>query len=225
MAEDYLRTRNRMLTEYAPAVQSTLLPDTRGIVNELGFRLYVKSLELRKPLGALPREITEPCFTSTVRYVQTLSDTEPTREAPPFEEAIEESMRLAHNIGLFFRFARARTRFKIRTIGVSPLFKGCGWLDECAADFLTSNVLVEIKAGDRTFRSIDIRQVLIYCALNFASKTYDIVHVCLVNPRLGFFWGEPLERLCQEVSGRSSSDVLGDIVQFVSDPVDRYMAG
>ncbi len=84
-------------------------------------------------------------------------------------------MSLAHNLSTFFRYAKARTHFTIRTIRVSPRFEGCGWLDECEADFLTSNVLVEVKAGDRAFRSIDLRQVLIYCALNFASKKYDIV--------------------------------------------------
>jgi len=39
------------------------------------------------------------------------------------------------------------------------------------------------------------------------------------------YLGEPLERLCQEISGRTATEILEDIVQFVSDPIETYIAG
>jgi hypothetical protein len=71
-------------------------------------------------------------------------------------------------------------------------------------------------------RSTGLKKQSHYCALNFASKTYDIAHVCLVNPRLGVYLGEPLQRLCLELSGKTASEVMGEIVQYISDPIDRY---
>src|SRR5579864_8207330 len=48
----------------------------------------------------------------------------------------------------------------------SPVFRGCGFVDECTGDLIIGNQLVEVKAGDRSFRATDIRQLLVYCALN-----------------------------------------------------------
>jgi hypothetical protein len=224
MAEEYLRTRNRMLTHYAPAIQSLLPAETRGIINELGYRLYVGSLELRVSVTELPEAFRLLCFEGAVGYVHSLGEFETTVPVPPLQESIQEATHLGSNIARFFTHAMVRTRFKIQTVGVAPSFPGCGWLNSSVGDFLSSKLLIEVKAGDRNFRGIDLRQVLIYCALNFASKTYDIAHICLLNPRLGVFLGEPLERLCQEISGRAASEILEDIVQFVSEPSEAYPA-
>ena len=225
MAEEYLRTRNRMLTQYASPISSALSRETRGVVNELGYRLYAGSLELGLHLSNLPEPFVARSYESTMEYVDSLNESKSPVPTPPAKESIEEALRVASNIAAFFRHAMVQTRFTIQTVGVAPSFPGCGWLDESVGDFLTSNLLIEVKAGDRNFRSIDLRQVLIYCALNFASKAYDIAHVCFLNPRLGVFLGEPLERLCQEISGRTAAELLENIVQFVSDPTETYIAG
>ena len=214
-----------MLTPYADGIDALVAAELRGLVNELGFRLYVKALELRKPIKSLTTEMLKSSLTSTIQYIQSIREIGTALEALPRSEIVEESTRLAVNIGRFFEFASLRTNFKMGRISPSPEFRGCGWLDECQGDFLSAGVLVEVKAGERSFRGIDIRQILIYCALNFAAKSYDISHMCLLNPRLGVFFGEPLERVCQELSGRTASEVLAEIVRFVSDPVDQYLAG
>src|SRR5438128_1092365 len=55
-----------------------------------------------------------------------------------------------------------------------------------------------------------------------ASKRYPIANVCLVNPRRGVFLQETLEGLTQELSGRPATEVLGDIVEYLSEPSDRH---
>jgi hypothetical protein len=107
-------------------------------------------------------------------------------------------------------------------VDVAPHFPGCGWLDECEGDVFYQGRLVEIKAGERGFRGTDIRQLLIYCALNQAAQKYDISRVCLLNPRVGVELDVQLEQLCRDIAGRSALDVLAEIVQFVSEPADRY---
>jgi hypothetical protein len=103
-----------------------------------------------------------------------------------------------------------------------PRFLGCGWLSECEGDVLGGDALYEFKAGVRAFRMVDFRQLLVYCALNFASKTHSIRDVCLMNPRHGVYYGEAIEDLCQALAARSSIDVLGEIVEYVSEPLVHF---
>jgi hypothetical protein len=60
----------------------------------------------------------------------------------------------------------------------------------------------------------------VYCALNFAAKSYSIERICLINPRMGVFLEESLDDLCDELAGRPPSDILADIVEFISDSVE-----
>jgi hypothetical protein len=82
-----------------------------------------------------------------------------------------------------------------------------------------------VKAGERGFRGSDIRQMLCYCALNFASKKYEIEDLCLVNPRSGRYITATVEYLCMRVASRSAAEVLADIVEYVSEPPGRYATG
>jgi len=219
MAEEYVRTRNRELGRFAPPLASTLPSDTRGVVNELGFRLFVAGLAHPGPIRALPTETVEGCVRGSLRHIRGLREHGRTPVPDPTPEQIRESGTLAERLGVFFRKAVQEP------VVPFPVFRGCGWLDECAGDIFAERTLFEVKAGDRNFRSIDLRQVLTYCALNFASKTYEILRVCLVNPRLGLFLEEPIERLCRELAGLPLTEVLSEIVQFVSEPRDRYTTG
>ena len=114
---------------------------------------------------------------------------------------------------------------RTQSLILMPTFPGCGWLMECSGDAIAGSILYEIKAGQRGFRNIDFRQTLIYCALNFAAKNYDIASVCLVNPRLGVFVEEHLEALCMNTSGAPAVEVLAAIVEYSSETQDRYNAG
>jgi hypothetical protein len=126
------------------------------------------------------------------------------------------SRELAERISGFFNQVGATALI------VMPHFPGCGWLSECDGDVIGDHVLYELKAGARRFRMLDVKQVLVYCALNFAAKIYDIRHVCLVNPREGLYFSEPLDRLCTLVAGRGAVEVLSDIVEYVSDAGTDY---
>ena len=219
MAEEYVRTRNRELGRFAAPLTSTLPAETRGVVNELGFRLFVAGLDQDGPIAALPADTVEACTRDSLRHIRGLREHGRAPVPEPSADQIREAAALAERLAMFFRKAAQEP------VVAFPLFRGCGWLDECAGDVVAQGTLFEVKAGDRNFRSIDLRQVLAYCALNFASKTYEILRMCLVNPRLGVFLEESLERVCSELAGRPATDVLGDIVQFVSEPGDQYATG
>jgi hypothetical protein len=78
---------------------------------------------------------------------------------------------------------------------------------------IASNVLYEVKAGDRFFRSIDIRQLILYSTL---SGSFKIERLGLFNPRIGISATIPMDDLCFEISGKNSAELFSEIAAVVS---------
>jgi hypothetical protein len=217
MAEEYIRSRNRQLGRFTKPLRSSLPSTIRGLVNELGFRLFATSVSEQTPVLRLPEHAVRRCIEEALVYVMGQHATAGHPGLTPTSREVIEAQLVGERLDSFFQKAEQRS------ISTFPVFPGCGWLDECVGDALAGGVLFEVKAGDRNFRTIDLRQVMVYCALNFGSRSYHIERICLVNPRVGVFLEESLDDLCSELSGRPTADVLADIVQFVSEPPDAYM--
>lgn len=97
-----------------------------------------------------------------------------------------------------------------------PIFDGCGYVDTSEGDVLTGTTLYEIKTVDRPFRSVDIRQLVTYCALNYLSGRYMIDCIGIFNPRRGVYVVISLEEVCYEISGLSSQELFDAIVHAIS---------
>jgi hypothetical protein len=61
--------------------------------------------------------------------------------------------------------------------------------------------------------------------LNFSAKTYQIDAFALINPRLGVYFEDDLETMVRKTSGASASQILGEIVHYISEPIGRYRMG
>jgi hypothetical protein len=194
-------------------MKSSLPAALRGLVNEVGFRLFAASVHEGVRVDELPEAAITRCVESAVVYVGNEQPTVLALNGPEVNEGRELGTKLAD----FFQQAEKQP------VVVFPVFPGCGWLDECVGDVLAADVIFEIKAGDRSFRTIDLRQVLVYCALNSSAGTFPINRACLVNPRIGVFLEESLDELCEELAGRTAVGVLSDIVEFLSESPDVYM--
>lgn len=219
VAESYIRELNAESARFCEDLDSSLPPEGRGLVNETGFRLFAESLATGCAPSELDKEQRSRCADKACQHVSGLRKFHraPLRDLDV--AGMTEALVIADRLLLFFSKATTATPI------VLPQFAGCGWIEQCQGDVLAGSELVEIKAGARLFRSVDLRQVLCYCALNFASKTYDIVNASLVNPRSGRYVSESLEHMCRRLSGRPATGVLSDIVAYISDPPDRYAAG
>ncbi|WNG57568.1 hypothetical protein F0U59_24490 [Archangium gephyra] len=117
-------------------------------------------------------------------------------------------MELASRLEMFFS---PREDLKTRI----PI-AGCGWLAECEADAWADGTLYEVKAVDRPFRGADIRQLLVYSAMNSESRQYEIERVCLVNPRRGKYYEVSLEDLCIRVAGTGRYEVTNGIINLLT---------
>ena len=214
MAEGYVRARNRQLGRFTKPIKSSTPANVRGLVNEMGFRLFASSVATGVAVLRLPEATVLRCVEEALVYVL---GAQQRAEFPQFDltsREVMEAQTVGERLTLFFQKADQPI------VETFPVFLGCGLVDECVGDVLAGDVLFEVKAGERNFRTIDVRQVLVYCALNFAAKSYSIERICLVNPRMGVYLEEPLDVLCSELAGRPTTEILADIVQFVSEPPD-----
>jgi hypothetical protein len=97
-----------------------------------------------------------------------------------------------------------------------PIFPGCGIVDTCKGDLIVSDTLFEVKAGDRKFRSVDIRQLITYATLNQIAKRFRIDRIGLFNPRIGISVTIPVDDLCFEISGKRSDELFSQIASVIS---------
>lgn len=213
MGEHYIRSVNHDLERFDKPLQARSSPAVRGIVNELAFRLFVKATAD----GVSIEEIEPPAIAGAVAnataFIKSFRQHGRGPMQVPDKGAIQEALDLARRTGDFFRQATDGQLL------LQPPFQGCGWLSACEGDVLSSDTLYEVKAGARLFRMLDVRQTLVYCALNFSAKSHEIREVGLVNPREGTYFTETLSRLCDLLAGRSSIEVLSDIVEYVSESI------
>jgi hypothetical protein len=102
---------------------------------------------------------------------------------------------------------------------IYPSFPGCGVLASCSGDILRGTKLVEVKAGDRRIVKSDLKQLIVYCALNWLNKNdpHSIEEVELFNPRQGARWTLNLRVLVNTISDFSLEEIFESIGTFLSD--------
>jgi hypothetical protein len=123
---------------------------------------------------------------------------------------MHKSIELAIRLERFFTEGR-----KGNAILIQPRFKGCGLLNSCYGDVLIGSTLYEVKTVERNLRSTDIRQALIYSALNYFSQQYDIQCLSIVNPRRGVEHLFRLERLTERVANKTPAELFHYVTDFL----------
>jgi hypothetical protein len=219
MSEHYIRSTNLALGRAFIPFSGTSPTSLHGVVNELGFRLFARARREGIDLRALDEDTIVQEQTAAIQFISNFRQHGRGPLRPPGATDIQDAIVLATRTENFFREATEGP------VTVSPTFPGCGWLSECNGDVLCNGVLYEIKSGERTFRALDVKQVLVYCALNYAAKHFEIDEICLFNPREGVHFSESLNTLCQAMAGQSAVEVLGEIVEYVSASNDAYSMG
>lgn len=113
-------------------------------------------------------------------------------------------------------FSRLRSYFVTHhgnKLVVRPSFPGCGFVDRSEGDVIYDEALFEIKAVDRNFRSVDIKQLITYAALDYQSGSQPFQEIGIYNPRRGTEFEMGLDDVCLEVSGLSMVELL-EIVAY-----------
>lgn len=207
LSEAYVRSVNLRRTVYMPAYQLSVPSERSALVSELSFRFFTDLHLLKVPPS---RENVDNISMQTWEYIKSLrgSLVDLTR---PTEQDQDNGLAMAERIRNFFWIYESG-----HVILAKPKFIGCGLVDSCEGDILAGSVLYEIKNVERDFRAVDLRQLLTYCALNYAEETYKINAIGLLNARAGTFFRINIESLCRGMAGAPSGEVLSEIIQFLS---------
>lgn len=211
--EGFVRRLNSGLydRDFGP-LRAATAPDRRSFVNEVAFELFCGRVaaaqrgEERQLLDDMLRSAA-----AVVREAATRMLREGDYDADLSQEECDDVREQVRRLIQRLLSASPLTQFVLR-----PQFPDCGTIDTCHGDVLAGEILFEIKAGARAFRSIDVKQLVTYLALNHASRRYAINLVGLVNPRIGISVEMTVSEFCYEVSGRDAAGLLGSIVHGIS---------
>lgn len=212
MAESFVRKMNVTLIRASVPRENKFKGNRNALISELSFRLFSESINKKISLEEFSKKKIEiNQLAEEVRsYISRLERSENDILGMELEE-VNEAFALAKNLTDFARFTHPH-----QIVTTSPKFDGCGIIDQCEGDLLISSTLYEIKNVERDFRIADIRQLLTYCALNFASKKVKIDTIGLVNARSGLFYKVDLNTFSLSVSGMPSNELLDGIIQYVT---------
>jgi hypothetical protein len=208
-AESFIRNMNLGLERFKPPMVSKAPASFNGFINELGFRIAEYAFTLGSNKG--DTAIADILYSETKEYIRKL----PRPSIPGSKE--ERSVAVNDAVIIGNRLLSIISDLKSgRQLLFRPRFNGCGIHDDCEGDILIGKELWEVKSGDRPFRQPDIRQVLVYCALNHNSGQYVITDYRLVNPREGVMYYGPLRDLVRPIAGCEPETLYGDIIEFIS---------
>ena len=124
---------------------------------------------------------------------------------------IDESIELAEQYNFFLG------NLKSTEIEFSPKIVGAGFLGVCTADLSVGTTLYEIKTVSRNISGKDIKQLLIYLALQYSTgqKRWDFAG--FFNPRKALHYRFSVDHLIYRTSGgRATTEVFRDIIDFLS---------
>ncbi|MGB4057256.1 MAG: hypothetical protein WBK77_04150 [Alphaproteobacteria bacterium] len=200
LSEDFVRHINvQVLDRHETELISKIGTSRRAIINEVGFELFCRCRKTDSTLDDLVSGEIEDIASKASAYISHLRTKAPNFWSNLNGDEIEESKEIGRRLLNFFK------RFK--TVVVKPEFTGCGQLDACFGDVIADDILYEIKSGGRPFRSIDLRQLVLYSTLGRLSKIYEIKSLGLYNPRRGFHFMTSQNEFSVQFSGLSAEEL------------------
>jgi hypothetical protein len=209
LGETMVRTMNLGAERFLDPMQTKMSNRINGFINELGFRTTESAFTLGMKTANKP--LVERLYTETENYIRRFPRPEIPNSETERETAIDDAFYLGNRL-----LSLVLREKGDRDICFRPRFKGCGIHDECEGDILIGNEIWEVKSGERKFRQPDIRQLLIYCALNHASKTNEIILYRFVNPRAGLMFNGTLRGLTETIAGCEPETLFDEIIEFLS---------
>jgi hypothetical protein len=207
----FIRKMNLQLYEREfPVLSSKVVPGRRGLVNEVAFSIFCQLQDrLTQPrwedanIQRAMREATEKVASLekvSVEKIEAMNDVE-----------IKDCDQQVKRLQTFFIQQSKRQPLIVR-----PRFPGAGIIDSCEGDVMFGSNLFEVKAGQRTFRAVDLKQLLIYAALNRSAHMTPIIELGLFNPRMGISFRSSIDSICLEISGCAAAELLPEIIRILS---------
>lgn len=208
LSDGYWAVENMLTRRIVAPMPNRAPKGVRGAVNELAFIGFSKLANQNK---RIPRDeifaTLKASISEVVSYINRLSPNDFLNEDAIDDVCLREAMQLTLRLLNFFPSGA--------TTQIRPKFRGCGIINACEGDVIFRDLLIEVKAGDRGFRVSDLRQLLVYSALAYASDENRFTRIGLFNPRTGMAWSKSLDEVCMSISGLRANDVLPKLVDHM----------
>jgi hypothetical protein len=204
-SERFVRRINLNIDRYGVDHPFLDSPNRRGFLNESAFQLV--KLRQYEPAASIADAVS-----IAKKNLASLDRPQSGNLSDPSESEVESILAMEESLKGFVKWQSKEGS----TIVFEPTFPGCGFLNASVGDLLIEDTLYEVKAGDRLFRSTDLRQLMTYCAMNFAAKKYLIRKAGFINPRRGTYFILDIETIAHEMAGKSSPELFSEIVYYLS---------
>lgn len=127
------------------------------------------------------------------------------------ELEINESLLIAEQYDFFIEMYRGQP------VEFNPIISGAGFLGVCKADLSIGDTLYEVKTVSRNLAGQDIKQLLIYLALQFSTGERRWTHAGFYNPRKAQCVRFSVDHLIYRTSGgKATSELFSEIIDFLS---------
>jgi hypothetical protein len=182
------------------------------IVAEFAFRLARIASDQRIAFTALKEESAAMVAAEKEAFelIDRYEGRRPTEIEPLSDAEKVEGLTLCSRYESLYRSQPAGTQIQF-----CPKFQGAGFLNSSEGDIGIGNTLIEVKTTTRKPSGKDIRQILVYAALDAAAGHIRWSHFGIFNPRRATLHHASIESLVLRLSGgKPPSDVFAELVAF-----------
>lgn len=183
------------------------------VLAEFAFRLASAAFEARIPVRAAvhDKSILDAADLAASKRIREFRPNLPLDDLRLNKPEQQEGARLAAVYEEFLKL------WPTESATFSPVVRGNGLLGSCFADLSVGRTLFEVKTVARPFHSRDLRQLLVYLALESADGERLWDYGGLFNPRLSVFCTFDIDWLVTRLSGgRPPRLVFADFVQALT---------
>lgn len=198
-------------TTAVPLGQETIRND---FVAEAAFHLARVSYQEKLELLAIINDVNlrQNIVAATTKLIDDYEGDKTSESAPLSQPEWQEAQALAKNYEIFLHLFDNNV-----PIEFIPIIRGAGFLGSCQADLSIGQTLYEVKTVNRNIASKDIRQLILYLALQAATGDRRWKNAGLFNPRRAVYYEFGIDHFIFHTSGgRSTTEVFQDIVDFLS---------
>lgn len=204
-SKNYVRLVNGALIKDIHKPISSYSSKYNAYINVLSFELYEQSLD-KGSLLFTQQEIDSACQFSFDK-VSSFTSFYKSAQIPPYTE-------IQNEVTFILESLTAQYQYKAPIIR-KPL-EGIGILNHSEVDLMYSSTLVEIKSGDRKFKTLDFRQVIIYLTQNhYSSHPVLIDRVELFNPRMGIIFNTDIDSMIYELTALTPNEVYEEVKNYL----------
>lgn len=195
-------------------VPASYTSDSPSLVAELGIQIVRSAVEAQKSVEDIAKDQTSvgAAWSRSLELINRYEGEKPDIITLPLNsDDASDALGLARNLSSFLDQFDGDAEF-------SPLIPGSNKLSRCEADLAVAKNLIEIKTASRRFRTVDLRQLLLYLALDWVGGEPRWTRGCLVNPRRAEWADFDVDWLMRRLTGRPAADVFRDLIDaFNSD--------